>query len=58
MKKIEQLEKIAEQKQAARQKKYNKPKMSVTGKSVFKLKELISRPNDRIPKRYHPKKDR
>jgi|GEM_PF-5805226 len=39
--KYETLEKIASKKFSARDKKTTKPKMTVTGKSVFNLQKLI-----------------
>jgi hypothetical protein len=56
MKKYETLEKELEKKFSQRDKKLQ-PKMKVTGKSVFKLQELITRPYDQLPKRKHPKKN-
>lgn len=54
---FEKIEHAAEKKFAEKDKR-KKPKMRVTGKSVFKLQELMSRPHDRIPKRKNPKKSR
>jgi hypothetical protein len=55
MNKFEPLEKIVEKKYAEKDKK-TRPKMRVTGKSIFKLQQLILNSNDRISKRKNSKK--
>ena len=56
MNKYDDLEKDVEKKSAQRDKKH-RPKMKVTGKSVFKLQELFTKPYDQLPKRKRPKKN-
>ena len=55
MRKYEEVEKIVEGKYSQKDKRKT-PKMHVSGKSVFKLKDLITRKNDSIPKRKNSKK--
>ena len=57
MKKYNHLEKQVEKKYKQRDQK-KKPKMKVSGKNVFKLRELITKKNDSSPKRKSPKKDK
>lgn len=57
-KNYENLEKIAEKKFAEKDKRKS-PKMTVSGKSVLKLQELLIKKNyDRIPERFRPKKNK
>ncbi len=56
MDKYNDLEKEVEKKLKTRDKK-KKPKMKVSGKSVFSLQKLINKPNDRVSKRKNHKKN-
>jgi hypothetical protein len=57
MSKFTDLEKKVEKKYAQRDKK-KKPKMKVSGKSVFSLQKLIIAKNDRLSERKNPQKDK
>ena len=50
MPKYNDIEKVTEKKYTQKDKK-KKPKMKVSGKSIFKLKELIQKKHDRTSKR-------
>ena len=56
MTKYKDIEKATEKKYAQRDKK-KKPKMHMSGKSVFNLQKLIVKPNDSLPKRKNLKKN-
>ncbi|MFA6918029.1 MAG: tRNA guanosine(34) transglycosylase Tgt [Candidatus Gracilibacteria bacterium] len=56
MSKYDHLEKSVEQKYSEKDKK-KRPRMKVSGKSVFKLQQIILNNNDRISKRKNPKKN-
>ncbi len=57
MSKYNNLEKQVEKKYEQRDQK-KKPKMKVSGKNVFRLRELITKKNDSSSKRKSPKKNR
>jgi hypothetical protein len=57
MSKYNHLEKQIEKKYKQRDQK-KKPKMKVSGKSIFKLRELITKKNDSSSKRKSSKKNR
>lgn len=52
----EGIEKKLDKKTAQRENK-RKPKMNVSGKSIFALQKLIQKNDARLPKRRNPKKD-
>jgi len=56
MNKYDHLEKSVEQKYSEKDKK-KRPRMKVSGKSVFKLQQIILNHHDRISKRKSPKKN-
>jgi len=57
MSKYNNLEKQVEKKYEQRDQKKT-PKMKVSGKNVFRLRELITKKNDSSSKRKSPKKNR
>lgn len=57
MNKFDHLEKVVEKKYTEKDRK-RKPKMAVTGKSVFKLQQLILNSHDSLPKRKNSKENR
>ena len=57
MKKYDDIEKEATKKFTQKDKR-KKPKMHVSGRSVFKLKEIIKKKHDRTPKRKSNQKNR
>lgn len=57
MKNFESIEKETE-KHFAEKDRRKRPRMKVSGKSVFKLKEIISKSHDKLPKRKNFKKDK
>ena len=54
MTKHEDIEKNTEKKYGQKDKK-KKPKMHMSGKSVFTLQKLIAKPHDSVPKRTNSK---
>lgn len=50
--KWEKIEKVVE-KRYSQKDKTKKPKMRVSGKSVFSLQKLMNKPHDSLPKREH-----
>jgi hypothetical protein len=56
MSKYYNLEKSVEQKYAEKDHK-DRPRMKVTGKSIFKLQQLIETSHDRVSKRKNSKKN-